>query len=94
MFGGRIGMMELLLIAGVAMLLFGKRLPTIGKSLGEGIRNFKKGLSEDDKQTEVTKDPVVPVSQSPQIAQSVNPSGLRESKGQVVEGERVEQKSH
>ena len=93
MFGGRIGMMELLLIAGVAMLLFGKRLPTIGKSLGEGIRNFKKGLSEDEKQSEVIKDPVVPVAQSPQIAQSVTPSGLRESKGQVVEGERVEQKS-
>ncbi len=52
MFGGRIGFMELLVILGIALLFFGNRLPTMGKSLGEGIRNFKKGLggadAEDD----------------------------------------------
>src|SRR3954463_7637994 len=35
---------ELIVIALVAVLLFGKRLPEVGKSLGKGIVEFKKGL--------------------------------------------------
>jgi len=34
-----------LLIAGIALLLFGKRLPEVGRSLGKGIVEFKKGLA-------------------------------------------------
>ena len=45
---GKIGMTELLVILGIALLLFGNRLPTMGKSLGESFRNFKKGLSPDE----------------------------------------------
>jgi sec-independent protein translocase protein TatA len=45
---GRIGGGELLLIALIAILLFGaSRLSDIGKGLGEGIKNFKKGLKDD-----------------------------------------------
>jgi sec-independent protein translocase protein TatA len=41
--------MEILLILAVALLLFGAgRIADIGKGLGEGIRNFKKGLKEDE----------------------------------------------
>lgn len=37
---------ELVLIAVVALLLFGpKRLPEMGRSLGKGIREFKNGVS-------------------------------------------------
>ena len=44
-----LGFSELLLIAGIALLLFGpSRLPGLGKSLGEAIRGFKKGLDEDE----------------------------------------------
>jgi sec-independent protein translocase protein TatA len=44
---GRLGFGEILLILGVALLLFGAgRISEIGKGLGEGIRNFKKGLRE------------------------------------------------
>lgn len=46
--GGRIGLTELLVILGLALLLFGNRLPGMGKSLGEGLRNFKKGLNGDE----------------------------------------------
>jgi len=35
---------ELLIIAGIALLIFGKRLPEVGRSLGKGIIEFKKGL--------------------------------------------------
>lgn len=46
----RPGLMEILIILGIALLLFGAgRLADIGKGLGEGIRNFKKGIKDEDK---------------------------------------------
>ena len=46
---GSIGPMELLLIAFVALLVFGAgRVADVGKGLGQGIRNFKEGLREGD----------------------------------------------
>ncbi len=45
MFG--IGLPELLIIFLVCLLLFGaNRLPEIGRSLGEGIREFKKSFKD------------------------------------------------
>ncbi len=46
---------EILLILLVILLLFGAgKLPEIGKSLGEGLRNFKRALSgEEEKIKEV-----------------------------------------
>jgi len=44
---GSVGPGELLLIAFVALLVFGAgRVADIGKGLGQGIRNFKEGLRE------------------------------------------------
>ena len=48
---GPIGFQEMILIALVILLLFGaKRLPEIGRALGQGIREFKKSInnSSDD----------------------------------------------
>jgi sec-independent protein translocase protein TatA len=43
---GSIGPTELLLILLIVILIFGARkLPELGKSLGEGIKNFKKAVS-------------------------------------------------
>ncbi|MCX6073928.1 MAG: twin-arginine translocase TatA/TatE family subunit [Campylobacterales bacterium] len=40
---------ELLLIFGIIVLLFGaKKIPDLAKGLGQGIRNFKKEMKEDD----------------------------------------------
>lgn len=39
-----IGFMEWAIIGVIMLLLFGKRLPEVGKSLGKGIVEFKKGL--------------------------------------------------
>lgn len=46
---GQIGVPELVIILVIALIIFGpKKLPSIGKSLGEGISSFKKGFSERD----------------------------------------------
>ena len=43
-----LGPMELVLILGVALLLFGgRKLPELAKGMGEGIKNFKNALRED-----------------------------------------------
>jgi sec-independent protein translocase protein TatA len=43
-----LGMPELLVILGVAVLLFGgKKIPELAKGLGEGIRNFKSALKNE-----------------------------------------------
>mgnify|MGYP000058710953 CR=1 FL=1 len=38
------GPLEIVLIAMAALLLFGKRLPELARSLGSGVTEFKKGL--------------------------------------------------
>jgi sec-independent protein translocase protein TatA len=42
--------LHILLIIGIALLLFGpSKFADLGKGLGEGIRNFKAAVKEDDK---------------------------------------------
>jgi sec-independent protein translocase protein TatA len=48
-----IGPMELVVIGLIGILLFGRRLPEIGKSLGKTIVEFKKGLNNTSE--EITK---------------------------------------
>lgn len=44
-----LGVPELLIIFVIIIVLFGAtRLPNIGKGLGEGIRNFKRGIKGDE----------------------------------------------
>ena len=46
---GSIGAPELIVIALIALLLFGAgRIADIGKGLGQGIKNFKQGIKEAD----------------------------------------------
>lgn len=58
MFG--IGFPELLIIAGLVVLIFGARkLPQIGAGLGEGIQNFRKamkGQGEEDEDNELLEE--------------------------------------
>ncbi|KYG70279.1 preprotein translocase subunit TatA [Bdellovibrio bacteriovorus] len=56
-----LGWTEILLIGGIALLLFGpSKLPGLGRSLGESIRGFKKALNEDPNEREA----------NPQISQN------------------------
>ena len=52
MFGGGIGMPEMLVVLVIVLVIFGAgKLPEIGKGLGKGIRNFRKatrGMDEID----------------------------------------------
>jgi sec-independent protein translocase protein TatA len=48
MFEGLFQPMHLLVIAGIALLVFGpKRLPELGRGLGEGLRDFKAAIKAD-----------------------------------------------
>lgn len=50
---GSLGLWEILLIIAVVALLFGgRKLPQLGKGLGEGITNFKNALLGDKKKKE------------------------------------------
>ena len=46
----KLGIWEILLIVAIALLLFGpSKFATLGKSLGEGLRNFKSAMRHDEK---------------------------------------------
>jgi len=48
-FEGLFQPMHLLVILGIALLVFGpKKLPELGKGIGEGLRGFKSALAGDD----------------------------------------------
>jgi sec-independent protein translocase protein TatA len=40
-----LGPLEMIIVMGIAVLLFGKRLPEVGRTLGKGIVEFRKGLN-------------------------------------------------
>ena len=64
----------ILIILGV--LLFGKRLPEVGRSLGKGMMEFKKGLKglEDEVEGHITRsEPAVPVEGDPRSVGAPRP---------------------
>ncbi len=56
-FLGPVGPTELLLIAAIIVFIFGARnLPELGKSLGEGIKNFRKSITSKEKEKKSPSD--------------------------------------
>ena len=52
-----IGISELLILLAIVFFLFGaKRLPEIGKGIGEGIKNFRGAMKKDEKNLRETKE--------------------------------------
>ena len=57
LFIGGIVMQEVLLIALVVLLFFGgKKIPELMKGLGKGVRSFKEGMNDIEKDIKDTKD--------------------------------------
>ena len=55
MFEGLFQPMHLLVIFGIALLVFGPRkLPELGKGIGEGIRGFKAAIKGEEKPASTT----------------------------------------
>ncbi len=55
MFEGLFQPMHLLVIVGIALLVFGpKKLPELGKGIGEGIRGFKAAINHEEKPASTT----------------------------------------
>ena len=53
MFGGKLGLPEVLILMAIALLIWGPgRLAELGKSMGEGIRNFKSAVKDGEKEPE------------------------------------------
>jgi sec-independent protein translocase protein TatA len=51
MFEGLFQPMHLLLVFGIALLVFGpKKLPELGRGLGESIRGFKSAMKQEDEE--------------------------------------------
>jgi sec-independent protein translocase protein TatA len=65
---------HILLLLIVLLLVFGaKRLPEIGRSLGEGMRGFKDSLSGSSSHESLTQSPAPP---QPAPAQQSEPAGV------------------
>lgn len=76
-----IGTTELILIGGLALLLFGgKKLPEMMRGLGQGVQNFKKGMND-------------PISENEEDKQRDNENKESES-GFPQKGSTVENKEH
>jgi sec-independent protein translocase protein TatA len=57
---GAPGPFEWIIIAGLGLLIFGKRLPEVGRSLGKGIVEFKKGLKGVEDEISTADEPATP----------------------------------
>ena len=82
---GSIGAPELIVIALIALLLFGAgRIADIGKGLGQGIKNFKQGIKEanDDGDEKDEKE-----------AKEEKPAAKKEAKKETKEKEEAAEKA-
>ncbi len=82
-----LGGTELLIILAIILLFFGaKRVPQLGRSLGESMREFRQGVSEDPDRGEEDGARRIPEGDS---AQEASPNGSA-SRGEEAKAPRVE----
>jgi sec-independent protein translocase protein TatA len=83
---GSLGLTELLIILAVVVLLFGaRRIPEIGKALGQTVANFRKGIGGDTPTPDLRQGsgrtespPQIESGQRRNLEQSQRPSKVRE----------------
>lgn len=85
------GPMEMVIILMIALLLFGRRLPEVGKSLGKGIVEFRRGLKgvTDEIETEASKPSPVSTPR-PSIARPPLDAGGQDQR--VVQGAVIDER--
>ena len=81
-FGSWLGWPELLGLALIGLLIFGKRLPEVGKSVGKGIVEFKKGLSGIESEVNEAGGSAEPQQLNQQQAEATDPAGQGEAQPQ------------
>jgi sec-independent protein translocase protein TatA len=87
-----VGPLEIAVVLVIVLIIFGpKRLPELGKSMGNGIREFKSSLSGDSKDNDSPeeKQRELPASQQAQVSQPKPPQADAEDSAEPVEGEIV-----
>ena len=81
-FGGPPGVWELAIVGVIALLIFGRRLPDVARSVGKSIVEFKKGMREVkddlDTQTRIESPPQGKLEQkpAPPAAASTSPAAV------------------
>jgi sec-independent protein translocase protein TatA len=65
------GPFEMMLLAGLGLLIFGKRLPEVGRNIGKGIVEFKRGLKEAE--NEISAEPSTAQPQLPPATAATAP---------------------
>jgi sec-independent protein translocase protein TatA len=72
---GEMSLIHWLIVGGLGILLFGKRLPEVGRSLGKGIKEFQKGFKglEDDVDINPSTPHSAPHHDKPAIDTSIRP---------------------
>lgn len=90
---GMPGGWEWVMIALVMLLLFGSRLPSVARSIGEAMREFKKGVSDiSDDVTKPVKENTYAAGRPPLSSGGVDQRVSRDSGAEPVEtGENVKQ---
>lgn len=86
-----LGAPELLVLGIIMLLLFGRRLPEVGKSLGQGIVQFKKGLRDIETDVdEAVNRPEPPRFESAKTPTDASGQDVRVSQSDPVEAPRGE----
>lgn len=76
-----IGTTELLLLGGLALLLFGgKKVPEMMRGLGQGVKEFKKGMKDVNETIDSVKNDITPTSVSGNNTSQPNIQGQNECK--------------
>ena len=78
LFANFLGPMEIVVLAVIGVILFGKRLPDVGRYLGKSITEFKKGMKGLEDDMDVTGNHSSPMAQNHySAARSPKPFGRR-----------------
>ncbi len=84
---GMPGPVELLIILAIGLLIFGRRLPEVGRSLGKSIVEFKRGVR--DIQSEIEEESAKPATEAAAPAQIDAQERVQTQGSKIVDAEPI-----